>query len=202
MTVEATASGDHGASGHGSGGESLHAHPPHKERPQWRGWKGWALGIIGGIITIIIGLVFVTAGGWVGSRFFAISHLEDEVAHLKENTETKAEASLVQNELNTDLAEIAALRQSASNFSALLSSATGKYDTMINKHEAEVAFLRGKVDALTEKVAKLEVHETNSNEELKLLKDAKIEKLSAEVTSLRERIASLEATVKSLEPRK
>jgi hypothetical protein len=124
-----------------------------------------------------------------------------DVTNVREKLDDKADAVPVKNLLDSDNAEIEKLRQLVANHNASYNNAIGKYDTVLNKHEADVVGLKPKTDSLCEKATKLEVEEANSSADLKQMRDVKIEKLTAEVAALRERIASLEANQKSLEAR-
>jgi len=216
----------HGASDHGigdqgtghNGSDHSHAHSPEEETKGSVRWAERIKTIPTGIITIFVALVLVAIAGWVGNRFWAIGRLEEEIVRLKaavevkadkadlthqgEKLDTKAEATPVENELNTNRQEIGGLRQSVATQNAGYNNSIGKYDTLLNKHEVEVASLRSQVATLCEKAAKLEVQDASNCADVKQLRDVRFAKLTEEIATLRERIASLEASLKSLESKK
>jgi archaellum component FlaC len=119
-----------------------------------------------------------------------------DAVNLADKVASKADATLVQSQLAGHIGEINALRKTTSDQNASYNNTTGKYETFINKNEAEVATLKSHVTTLIGKVSKLETMSNSHCEAVKQLRDVRLEKLSTELTTIRERLASIEAALK------
>ena len=117
---------------------------------------------------------------------------KSDLTNLQEKVEGKADSLVSQNALNDDKTEITALRGQMTQLTGTVNVANGRLETLANKHEIEVATLRGKADASAEKVAKLETSSGERCQEVKRLRDT-LEKLTAELATIKEKLAAMES---------
>jgi chromosome segregation ATPase len=134
----------------------------------------------------------------------ALNRHLDEIGQLRT---TKADALAVTNFMATANAELSNLRNQVgtltanhSNLSVGYHQASGKYDTAINHHAADLATLRSEVALLNKAVASHESTLANQCSDVKHLKEVGYEKLGADLANLKERIAKLEAILSQKAP--
>jgi chromosome segregation ATPase len=162
----------------------------------------------------LLGGIFVSCWNSFSTHSQRIAELENEVKALKEGradkkdlqnvqeklvdlTEKAAQANLVETHLKNHLDEITNLRMTSNNVLSSYNNAIGKYDTLSNQHEKELAILRAEVALLNKFAARQEALLEGPDKDLGQHRTVRFDKLAADLNAIKERLATIESALVS-----
>jgi hypothetical protein len=116
-----------------------------------------------------------------------------DLTHVEDNANTKSDGVAVQNAVNNANQEINNLRASVNGIIANMNNANGKYDTAINNHASDLTIIKGEMSLLNKAMARSDGISETIEKDVTHLRNDRCEKMAAEISALKERLASLEA---------
>ena len=161
--------------------------PADKPKPTF--WQTYGINVMGAItVAILTGLAT-----YVVTLNSSILRLEVRIGTIDESVKDKVDSAHMNSIINLNHEEVTGLRLQVTSLNASVS----RYETALNQHGADIAYLRTEVGGICKATAQHAAQLQGHCSDITQMKNVRFDKLVNDFSMIRERLAAVETTLNS-----